>query len=142
MTTGPTMIVAGNRFHGQRTSHWVNPDEETTLRITKSLSVRTEAIENEMPGERESVYLEGRNYRRVTVSGELKMTSFRKKPMTTVIRRKFSGRLIQADEMPKVTLREEGVYSVNQRNELEWTITLEPGKERVLTYTYSVLVAQ
>lgn len=142
MTTGPAMIVAGNRFHGQRTSHWVNPDEETTLRITRSLSIRTEAIENEMPGERESVYLEGRNYRRVTVSGELKLTSHRKKPMATVIRRKFSGRLIHADEMPKVTLREEGVYSVNQRNELEWNITVEPGKERVLTYTYSILVAQ
>jgi hypothetical protein len=29
-----------------------------------------------------------------------------------------------------LSLREEGVYSVNKRNELLWTMTLKPGEER------------
>ena len=57
-----------------------------------------------------------------------------------VIRRRFSGELLRADGEPKSTLREEGVYSVNKRNELLWTLTLKPGEERKLTYRYTVLV--
>ena len=49
--------------------------------------------------------------------------------------------VIRANGEPKSTLREEGVYSVNKRNELLWTLPLKPGEERKLTYRYTVLVA-
>ena len=57
-----------------------------------------------------------------------------------MIRRRFSGDLLEADGDPETSLREEGVYSVNPRNELVWNLTLEPGKERTLKYHYEVLV--
>ena len=57
-----------------------------------------------------------------------------------MIRRRFSGELVSADQSPKQTLLEEGVYSINKRNELLWTLTLKPGEETKLTYTYTVLV--
>lgn len=38
MTTGPAAIVANGRFNGQQLSYWVNPGEETILRVTKALS--------------------------------------------------------------------------------------------------------
>ena len=58
-----------------------------------------------------------------------------------MIRRRFSGELLEADGKPECVLREEGVYSVNKRNELTWTITLKPGKETTLSYRYTVLVS-
>ena len=58
-----------------------------------------------------------------------------------MIRRRFSGELVKADGDPKVTLREEGVYSVNKRNEMVWTLALKGGEEKRLKYTYTVLVA-
>ena len=64
----------------------------------------------------------------------------RNEAINLVIRRRFSGELLRADGEPKSTLREEGVYSVNKRNELLWTLTLKPGEERKLTYRYTVLV--
>ena len=142
MTTGPAMIVADGHFQGQRMSYFVNKGEQTTLHITKALSVRTRATEHEepVPGKREIIYYGGRAFRRVPVKGELVASNHRAETVTLVIRRRFSGELLEADGNPRCVLREEGVYSVNKRNELIWTFELEPGKEKNLTYSYSVLV--
>ena len=74
------------------------------------------------------------------VSGVLSLCNHRKEPTTLVIRRAFSGELIEADGEPSVELLESGVYSINPRHELVWTITLEPGEARDLEYRYSLLV--
>ncbi len=140
MTTAPAMIVAGDRFNGQRTSYWVNVGEETTLHVTKALSIRTRHIEHEQAGQRKIVHIGGRNYRRATVVGELLANNHRNETIKLVIRRRFSGELLAADQSPKSTLLEEGVWSVNKRNQLSWTLTLRPGEELKLAYQYTVLV--
>lgn len=60
--------------------------------------------------------------------------------ISLVLRRRFSGELVQADGAPKASLREEGVYSVNKRNELIWTFSMKAGEEKKLKYSYTVLV--
>ena len=145
MTTGPATVTAAGRFNGQRTSFWVNAGEETVLHVNKALSVRTRAIEHEEQKKdggdnRDFIWIGGRQFRRSTVKGELSVGNHRNEAINLVIRRRFSGELLRADGEPKSTLREEGVYSVNKRNELLWTLTLKPGEERKLTYRYTVLV--
>jgi hypothetical protein len=140
MTTGPATIMRGERFNGQTASYWVSRGEQTTLRVTKSLSIRTLAGENEKQGKRELVYIGGNDFQRVPVEGQLMVSNHRNEVVDMVIRRRFSGALIRADANPQLTLREEGVYSVNRRNELIWTIQLKPGEQRELKYEYSVLV--
>ena len=143
MTTGPAMVVADGKFNGQRTSFWVNAGEETVLRVEKALSVRTRSLENEDPkvGNRDEVWVGGRQYRKTTVDGEVTVNNHRKETVQLVIRRRFSGDLVSAEGEPKSSLREDGVYSVNKRNELLWTIPLKAGEERKLKYRYSVLVS-
>ena len=140
MTTAPAMIVAAGRFNGQRLSYWVNPGEETSLHVTKALSVRTRSVEQEVKGTREDVSLYSHRYYRMTVEGELRANNHRKEPIELVIRRRFSGDLVSADREPKLTLLEEGVYSVNKRNQLTWNLTLQPGQDVKLLYRYKVLV--
>ena len=145
MTTGPATVTAAGRFNGQRTSFWVNAGEETVLHVNKALSVRTRAIEHEEQKKdggdnRDFIWIGGRQFRRSTVEGELSVCNHRNEAINLVIRRRFSGELLRADGEPKSTLREEGVYSVNKRNELLWTLPLKPGEERKLTYRYTVLV--
>jgi len=146
MTTGPATVTAAGKFNGQRTSYWVNAGEETVLHVNKALSVRTRAIEHEDQKKnggdsREFLWIGGRQYRRSTVEGELSVCNHRNEAIKLVIRGRFSGELLHADGEPKTSLREEGVYSVNKRNELLWTLPLKPGEERKLTYRYTVLVA-
>lgn len=140
MTTGPAMIMTNGHFNGQCTSPWVNRGEETTLHITRALSIRTSSTEHEEPGERTIVRIGGRQFRNPMVKGELLVCNHREERVPIVIRRRFSGKLIEADGSPEIVLREEGVYSVNPRHELTWRITLNPGEERTLEYRYSVLV--
>jgi hypothetical protein len=144
MTTGPAMVTANGQFNGQRTSYWVNSGEETILRVEKALSVRTRATENEQLNKdgssRDLIWIGGRQYRRTIVEGELAVSNHRKETVSVLIRRRFSGELVQADGDPKRQLREEGVYSINKRQELIWTLPLKGGEEKKLKYTYTVLV--
>ena len=57
-----------------------------------------------------------------------------------VVRRRFSGELVQAEGTPKSSLLAEGVHSINRRNEMVWTLPLKSGEEVKLKYTYTVLV--
>jgi len=127
------------------------------LRINKALSVRTRSIEHEeqvnasAPGApgfppgpgaaRDLVWIGGRAFRKSTVEGEVAVSNHRQDTIQLVIRRRFSGELVKADGAPKTSLREEGAYSVNHRNELLWTIPLKAGEEKKLMYRYTVLVA-
>lgn len=145
MTTGPAMVSTHAKFSGQRLTSWVNAGEETTLRVTKALSVRTHAVENEQQvktgeSQRDVIDIGGRRFRRATVEGQLTVFNHRAEPVKLLIRRRFSGDLIKATANPKITLLEEGVYSVNKRNELVWTVSLKPAEELRLPYQYRVLV--
>jgi len=140
MTTAPAMVVSGNHFNGQQTSFWVNAGEETTLHVTKALSVRTHSVEHEEPNEREYIHVGGVQYRRTMVSGELAATNHRNETIQLVVRRRFSGDLIEADYSPSSKLLEEGAWSANKRNQLTWTLKLDPGKHVKLSYQYAVLV--
>jgi hypothetical protein len=141
MTTGPATITTGARFNAQSTSGFVNAGEQTLLTITKALSIRTRAVEEEMQGPRELVRVGGRDYRKIAVKGELAVDNHRAENVTVLIRRQFSGDLVRADADPKLVLREEGASFLNRRNELAWTIVLKPGESRTLSYQYSVLAA-
>lgn len=140
MTTGAAMITGKGKFLGERTSFWVNKGEETTLHITKALSVRSRSSEQEEPDSRKVVYIGGDDYHQATVKGELVMNNHRDEKIAMIIRRRFSGELMDSTGDPKCVLREEGVWSVNKRNELIWSVPLKPGEKRTLTYRYTVLV--
>jgi hypothetical protein len=144
MTTAPAMVVAKGQFNGQRTSYWVNAGEQTVLRVEKALSIRTRATENERLNKdgsgRDIVWIGGRQYRQATVEGELAVSNHRKETVELVIRRRFSGELIAAEGEPTQSLREEGVFSINRRYELVWSLPLKAGENRKLKYSYNVLV--
>jgi hypothetical protein len=146
MTTAPAMVVSAGNFNGQRQVLWTNRGESATLRVNKALSMRTRCVEfEEQKGgngasEREIIYIGGRRFRQATVNGELRLCNHRGADAKLIIKRHFSGDLVKADGEPKVDLREEGIWTVNKRNELIWTLTLKPGEERNLAYRYKVLV--
>jgi hypothetical protein len=140
MTTGPAMVVDGDRFNGQRMSYWSNPGEQAVLHITKALSLRTRHTEVEEPGEREIVHVGGQEFRKVRVRGEVLANNHRAEEIDLVVRRRFSGELVEAGGSPRQRLLESGVYAVNKRNELVWTVTVPPGGEAKQEYTYDVLV--
>ena len=142
MTTGPASVMAANRLLGQQMTFFTNKGEQATVHITKALSVRTRAMEQEEKGEREIVVLGWHDFRKVRVKGELTINNHRNEAIKVVAKRRFSGNLVDASDNPKEVLLEEGVYSVNERTQLTWTFNLKPGEERTFSYKYTVLVSQ
>jgi hypothetical protein len=140
MTTAAALVTENGKFRGQNKTEWVNPGQRACLRITRALSVQTESSEIEEEGKREIVFIGGNDYRRTIVKGRLVARNYRGKEITVTIRREFSGKLIEADANPESKLRAQGVFSVNPRRQLDWTIQIPAGGEKELTYRYEVLV--
>jgi hypothetical protein len=140
MTTAAAMIVEGGQFRGQTMSSFTNPGSEVVLRITKALSLSTLAVEHEEEGERRIESIGGRTFRETGVMGELSATNHRGEAVSLLVRRRFSGELLEADHEPSVRQLEEGAYSINRRNELVWSLDIQPAESITLRYRYRVLV--
>jgi hypothetical protein len=140
MTTAAATVTEKSQFRGQTLSQWTNPGQRACLQITKALSVQVDRQEIEDPGKREPIVIAGHQYYRATVKGTLTMRNYRSQPTVMLNRARFSGELLSADENPADTLRKDGIFSINPRHELEWKLTLPAGAEKVLKYSYSVLV--
>lgn len=140
MTSAPAMLVSGGKFQGQQMSYWTNPKEQACIRVTKALSVSTRATEHEIPESRVEIRIAGNDFYKTQVEGELTVKNFRSRPVVMVMKRRFSGELLSAEAEPKKELLEEGVYSINKRNELSWRVEVPAGVERVIKYKYEVMV--
>ena len=140
MTTAPAMVVENGRFNGQRTAHWANVGEETTLKITKSLSIRAGSREQEDGKPNESVVMDNKNYTKIFLKGELTMSNHRKEGVKMEVRHSIRGKISEIEGKPKVTTREESLEDINRIHDIIWTVTLKPGDEKKLTYKNSVLV--
>ncbi len=149
ITTAPVEIVDGEKILGQGTIKWVNPGQETLVKITKSLTVTGTLNEYEIPDKssidykmsgRKIVHIAGYNYRNPEVEGTLKLHNYRSTAAVAVVKLQFSGELVSAEQAPEAKVLETGVYSVNPRRELTWELNLKPGEEVTVKYKYSVLV--
>ncbi len=150
LTTAPVEIVDGDKILGQSTIKWVNPGEEALIKITKALTVSGRINEFEVQEDKSGssskisgrpvVYIAGYNYRNPTVEGTLKLHNYRSIPAKVVAKLQFSGEFVSAEKEPMARLMETGIYSVNPRRELTWELTLQPGEELSVKYSYTVLV--
>ena len=140
MTTAPAMVVSSGQFNGQRTSYWTNVGEEAHLKVTKSLSVRAVSQEQEDTVPNTSVVVDGRNYTKIHLKGELVMNNHRKQAVKVVVHHTIKGAVTEAEGNPRLQTREDTLQEVNRAQDAQWVVTLQPGEEKRLAYRYSVLV--
>ncbi len=150
LTTAPIEIVSGEKILAQTTVGWTNPGQEALIKITKALTVTGKISEYEVENKegkngpkisgRPIVYVGGHSYRNPEVEGTVMLHNYRSTPAKVVARLQFSGELVSAEKEPKAKLLETGIYSVNPRRELTWELTLQPGEELSVKYSYTVLV--
>jgi hypothetical protein len=139
MTTAPATFFSDGKFNGQQMSYWVNTGEETSIHVTKALSVRTKCSVQEIDAGKNLV-INFHTYRNPTLECMLQANNHRNESITLVVRRRFSGDVISAEREPKQTQLEADVDSINKRNQFEWTITLKPGEEVQLRFRYKMMI--
>lgn len=141
MTTAPVEVFDGDRLLGQSTAYWTNPGQATSAKITKALSVSGHCSETESDGGRTNLRIDGYDYYKTQVDDELRVRNYRGVPVKLVVRLGFTGEHLSASPEPgDRQVLASGVYSVNRRESLQWTLDLQPGEAQTLAYRYSVLV--
>jgi len=140
MTTAPAAMFDGVRFLGQSQSGWVNVGGRATIPLTRALSVSGVYSETEEEGGRGEVRVFGLRCREAIVEGSIELTNRRGEPVEAVIRRHFSGDLIEAQGEPAQRLLGVGARSLNPRQELVWRREVAAGDTVTLSFRYKVYV--
>jgi hypothetical protein len=141
LTTAPAMVVQDGKFNGQRTCYWTNVGEDTNLRITKSLSLRTRCEEEEDKARAPERVVVGRHdYTRIYLKGELVVNNHRKEAVKVYIQYAVRGTILAAQGDPRISVREGTLTELNPLRDVLWVVTVQPGEEKHLTYSYSTLV--
>lgn len=139
-TTAPAETVKQGLILGQDTLNYTPVAGETTLRITQAVNVRAEQIELETDRKRDAARLYGYSYDLVTVEGKLSVTNFQQKTITLEITKTLSGEVRSSQPEANIEKLARGLQRMNGILKLAWTIELEPGEQKQLSYVYDVYV--
>ena len=136
-TTAPAFAVNGAMPVAQDVLSYAPPGAKSTLKLTVASDLRAESSQTETA--RKAVNIEGRSLDDVTVAGKLKVTNWKAKETSLVVRKALVGEVLTAGE-GKVTKVARKLTSVNPNSEIEWEFRIPPGKDKELTYQYRVLI--
>ena len=72
----------------------------------------------------------------VTLSGELKLRNFEKRPVEIVIDVKVPGKPMKASDKGQLATDSTRLKLLERAGTISWTISLKPGEDKTLTYSY------
>lgn len=142
LTTGPATTFSGGQIIGQDTLKYTSVGQNAELRVTRSLDLTPDFLEEETGRERGFVKYDNNNFRydRVTVRGTLTLVNRKAAAVKVRIRKSFTGEWLSGDGDPTVTRTAAGLRQPNPTGLAEWTKTVEPGATLKLTYATRLLV--
>lgn len=138
-TTAPAFALNGPLPVAQDTLTYTPPGGRSTLKLTVATDVRAEQTQTETA--RKQVNIAGHNYDEVTVSGKLKLTNWKAKDISMLVRKSLVGEVLSSPD-GKVAKVARNLTAVNSSSEVEWEFNLPASKERELTYQYKVLLSR
>ncbi len=139
-TTAPGETVKDGVILGQDTLGYTPPKGQNTLRITQAVSVKAEQREFETDRKRDAAQLYGYHYDLVTVQGELSVSNFQDKAITLEITKMLSGEVQSMDPEAEIEKLATGLRRMNGLSTLTWTLELNAGEKKDVTYVYRVYV--
>jgi hypothetical protein len=139
-TTAPAETVSGGQVLGQDGISYTPVGADTTLKITVAVDVKADQTEFERERKVNAVNVRGVSYDRVTVDGRLSLRNLKREPVTVEITKMLTGEVQSSKPEAKVEKLARGLRGVNSRDRLSWTVTVAPGEEQQVEYTYEVLV--
>ncbi len=140
LTTGPAQFVKDGQIVGQNTCSYTNPGATTTIPISRATRITAQHEEHETDRKADAAKHHGYPYDQITVQGQLSLRSYESQPVTVEITKRLSGKFSNATDEPGVVALAEDLAAVNPTHRLTWSVELTPGQEKLIEYTYTVLV--
>ena len=139
-TTAPAEIVKQSLILGQDTLNYTPVEGKTTLRITRAIGVKAEQSELEIERQRDATRLYGYHYDLVTLDGKLSVTNFLDKTVNLEITKTLSGEVKSSKPQAEIKKLAQGLRNMNGVKKLTWTIELESGQSKEISYVYEVYI--
>ncbi len=140
-TTAPAQLMKDGQMIGQTKLSYTAAGDQTTVQINRALNVRAEQTEREVSREPEAVKRYNNVfYDRVTLEGKLVVTNFQDKAVPLEIKKTLSGEVQQTSLPAKDIALARGIQRNNPVHELTWTLDLQPGETKEITYTFTALI--
>lgn len=139
-TTAPAQTVKNEQLLGQDMIEYTSPSAKTTLKITRAMAVQAEQSEHENERVRSAVHIYGWDYDRITIEGKLRVINRKAEPVEMEIKKTLSGEVQGTLPQAQVEKLARGLARMNPVNVVTWNITLTPGEQKEITYTYQALI--
>ena len=139
-TTAPAETVKEDMILGQDTLKYTPQKSKTTLRITKAVSVKAEQTELEIARKREAERFYGGYFDLITVEGKLSVRNFQQKAIALEITKTLSGEVKASEPTAAIEKQARGLRRMNGIVNLTWTVELDPGERKDLSYKYEVYI--
>jgi hypothetical protein len=139
-TPAPATVARGNMIVGQAELPYTPSGDEATLRISRAADITAEQQEFEVERRRGVRQLYEMYYDLVTVRGELTVTNFKDRAVSLEIVKTLSGEVVSTDPPTEIERLAAGARRLDGVRRLTWTIDIDPGQTREVTYTYEVHV--
>ena len=104
------------------------------------MGIKAQQSELETERQRGVLKVYGRQYDLVSVEGKLSVRNFQNKAITMEISKTLSGEVSSSEPVAKVQKLAKGLRRMNSLSKLTWTVELEAGQEKIITYAYKVYI--
>jgi hypothetical protein len=140
-TTGPYLAVSGERPLSEDLLKYTPKGGRCEIPVTEAVNIAHDTSESESDRKLKA-YSPHQNYYLdlVTLTGELRVHNFEKRPVDIVISATVAGRPASASEEGTCRADPTMLKLSARRGTIDWRITLEPQEKKVLTYTYEKYV--
>jgi hypothetical protein len=136
-TTGPCLIMAADRPLSEDLLKYTPTGGRAEIPVTTAINIAHEAEEAETDrrlkahNPRHNVF-----YDLVTLTGTIQLKNFEQRPVTVVVTVPAPGKPTAASDEGAIKIDATKLKLIERRGTVTWTVTVEPGKTRDLSYTY------
>jgi hypothetical protein len=138
---GVATVYNNDELVGQGRLDYTPVGGEAELAFSRDASIEGEATEEEMS--REARVMESSKdvlWDRVRIKGTLLVRNLKKESEAIRIRHAFNGEFLVSSEKAEVVKEVPRYQAVQPTTRIEWNVTVLTGREKTITYEYSVLV--
>lgn len=136
----------GNIFISQVYMPATPPGETAYVTVDKSSDMVVQQSEEEKSRQTGALSIPGRTggytviYDKITVSVTMKLANRSGDARQMMLNRSVQGKMLSSDAGWKVVSAKSVSGSPNGNNQVSWELSLNPGEEKVITYTYEVYI--
>ena len=136
-TTGTYLAVSGGRPLSEDLLKYTPQGGIAEIPVTAAINIATNKREQEIDRKLKAHNPAKYHYwDLVTLSGELKIHNFEKRPVEIVINTPVMGKPIKASDGGELSTDSTKLKLLEREGSVAWTIKLDPGEDQTLTYQY------